>query len=155
MRIIVDTREQLGYDFQGYDVNLETAALPTGDYSLKGFEDRVALERKSIDDLVSVLMNDNRIRFEKELARGRHLEIFHVVVEASLADVAEGRYTSAMRPHSALQSILAFTVRFGTSFIWAGSRRGGEYVTFWLLSKYLRELQERFKAATKSQERAA
>lgn len=151
MIILADSREQLAYEFTGYpDVTIETAALSTGDYSLKGCEDRFALERKSLNDLIGCLM-DGRERFEKELARARHLEVFHVVVETSLADVAAGRYTSQMNPHSALQSILAFTIRYKTSFIWAGSRRGGEYVTYHLLAKYLYELEKRFKAAVNAQ----
>jgi ERCC4-type nuclease len=52
---------------------------------LPGFEDRAAVERKELNDLISCLMNGNRGRFEKELARGRHYDLFAVVVEASLA----------------------------------------------------------------------
>jgi len=39
-----------------------------------------------------------------------------VVVEASMQDMAEGRYHSRMRPHAALQSVLAFQVRYGVPF---------------------------------------
>jgi len=69
-----------------------------GDYSLPGFEDRAAIERKSLNDLIGCLMGSNRQRFERELARGRHYDLFAVVVEASLADVSQGRYRSDMKP---------------------------------------------------------
>ena len=78
-----------------------------------------------------------------------------VVVEASLADVSQGRYQSAMKPQAALQSIITFQVRYRIPFIWAGSRKAAEYCTFWTLAKYLRELEERFRTATKAQEKAA
>jgi DNA excision repair protein ERCC-4 len=112
------------------------------------------VERKSLNDLVGYLMG-NRDRFERELARGRHYDLFCVVVEAILEDVRRGQYQSLMRAHAALQSILAFTVRYRTSFTWADNRAGAEYVTYSLLSKFLREIGERFKLATITQEQAA
>jgi len=153
VRILIDTREQAPFAFQGYDVDPETATLPVGDYSLPGFQDRAAVERKSLEDLISCLMNSNRERFERELARGRHYELFAVVVEAPLADVSQGRYRSEMKPQAALQSIITISVRYRTSFIWAGNRAGAEYVTYSLLSKYLREIGERYKLAVMGQDR--
>jgi DNA excision repair protein ERCC-4 len=155
MRILIDTREQAPFTFQGYDVDPEPASLPVGDYSLPGFQDRVSIERKSLDDLIGCLMNSSRSRFERELARGRHYALFAVVVEASLADVFQGRYRSDMKPQAALQSIITFQVRYRVPFMWCGNRVGAEYFTFWTLAKYLRELEERFKQATKAQEKAA
>jgi DNA excision repair protein ERCC-4 len=155
MKILVDSREQAPFLFRGYDVTLETAALPVGDYSLPGFTDRVAIERKELNDLISCLLNGNRDRFERELARARHYDLFAVVVEAPLSAVSQGRYRSEMKAHAALQSLLAFQVRYRTPFIWAGNRAGAEYMTYGLLAKYLREMGERFKQATKAQGEAA
>ncbi len=129
----------------------ERAALPTGDYSLPGFEDRAAIERKSIDDLVGCLKSDNRDRFERELARARHYELFAVVVEATLEDVSKGRYRSEMKPHAALQSIFAFQVRYQVPFLFCGSRAGAEYTTYSLLTKYLQEIGKRYQKAVKAQ----
>ncbi len=151
MRILIDSREQLPFTFGGYEVTPEVAALPVGDYSLPGFQDRIAIERKSLDDLVGCLMGDNRKRFERELSRGAFLDLFAVVVEASLADVSQGRYRSEMKAKSALQSIITFQVRYRVSFVWAGNRAGAEYMTYSLLTKYLREIGERYKLAVKHQ----
>jgi DNA excision repair protein ERCC-4 len=151
MRILVDTREQAPFTFQGYEVDPEPATLPCGDYSLPGFEDRAAVERKSLNDLVGCLMGKDRDRFERELARGRHYDLFAVVVEASLADISQGQYRSDMRPQAALQSIITFQVRYRLSIVWAGNRKGAEYVTHSLLSKYLREIGERYHAAIMAQ----
>lgn len=38
MRILIDTREQEGFTFAGYEVDPESATLPVGDYSLPGFQ---------------------------------------------------------------------------------------------------------------------
>jgi len=142
-RIVVDTREQAPYSFEHFPL-VETlrGTLPTGDYSLAGYERHAAIERKSLDDLIGCL-TVGRDRFERELDRARSLECFAVVVEASMEDVSRHRYTSRMDPHAALQSILAFQVRYGVPFVWAGSRRGGEYVTYWTLQKYAREVEAR------------
>lgn len=143
MCIITDTREQAPYGFERFPgVEIIRAGLATGDYSLAGHESRAAIERKSLDDLVGWL-TVGRDRFERELDRGRALALFAVVVEASMEDVARHRYTSRMDPHAALQSVLAFQVRYACPFIWAGSRAGAEYVTYWTLQKFLREHEAR------------
>ncbi|MGE4194625.1 MAG: ERCC4 domain-containing protein [Pseudodesulfovibrio sp.] len=151
MRIIADTREQRVFSFTKYEAEVERATLPTADYSLPGFEDRVGIERKELGDLVSCLMGANRERFEKELRRLSTYELKAVVVEASMRDVADGLYRSEMKPHAVLQSVLTFQVRFAVPFIWCGDRAGAEYTTFWLLAKYAREIEERMKALTKAQ----
>lgn len=145
MKILIDSREQTPFTFSGYEVATEPAALPVGDYSLPGFQDRVAIERKELNDLVGCLMGENRQRFERELAKARPYDLFAVVVEAALEDVSRGRYRSEMKPHAALQSLCAFQVRYRVPFMWAGNRRGAEYLTFSFMAKYLRELEERFK----------
>lgn len=142
MRVIVDSREQLPYCFDKYQVEIVTSALPAGDYSLIGFESQIAVERKTLDDLIACLMNSNRARFERELTKLRNYDLAAVVVEASLLDVSRGNYRSRMNSHSALQSIVAFQVRYRVPFVWAGNRAGGEYMTFSLLSKYLREIEQ-------------
>jgi len=151
VRILIDSREQLPFTFSRYEAATEVVALPVGDYSLPGFQDRAAIERKSLEDLISCLMNSNRERFEKELARGRFFDLFCVVVEATLADISQGRYRSEMKVHSALQSIITFQVRYRVPFIWAGNRAGAEYMTYSLLAKFLREIGERYRLAIKSQ----
>lgn len=155
MKIIRDTREQVPFTFGSHDCEVQAGTLATGDYSLAGLEDRCAVERKSLDDLLGCLTGEGRERFERELARARGLDTFAVVVEASFQDIAEGRYRSRMKPHAALQSVLAFQVRYGCPFIWAGTRAGAEYATFHFLRHYLREAQERLRAVVKAHGEAA
>lgn len=145
MKIICDTREQAPFGFVGYDCEMVAGTLTTGDYSLAGLLDRCAVERKSLDDLLGCLTGEGRERFERELARASGLECFAVVVEASMQDMAEGRYRSRMKPHAALQSVLAFQVRHSCPFIWCGNRAGAEYATYHFLRHYLRNAQERLR----------
>lgn len=148
--IIIDSREQQPYSFDRWPVQTERVALATGDYSVAGFNDRAAIERKSLDDLVGCLMGENRQRFERELSRGRVYELFAVVVEADLTDLARGKYTSNMKPEAALQSVTAFYIRYNVPFLFCGNRAGAEYFTYSALTKYLYEIRKRFDIARKA-----
>ncbi len=144
LRIVQDSREQAPYSFANFpDVICEVGALDTGDYSLVGFEDRISLERKRLDDLVACL-SSNRERFERELARARNFEMFAVVCEFPLQDIILGRYRSQMKSTAVIQSICAFSVRYHCGFLFCGSRAGGELMTYSLLSKFAYEIRKRF-----------
>ena len=148
--IITDTREQHPYKFEQWPVNVVRAVLPAGDYSIMAFEDRVAIERKELNDLVACLMGDNRSRFERELSRLRSYELAAVVIEANLQDLSRGRYQSQMKPKSAMQSITAFFIRYQMPFLFCGDRSGAEYITYSLLNKYLYEIEKRYQQARKA-----
>lgn len=157
MKILIDSREQLPFTFSGKsfeDVLTERVTLATGDYSLAGLTDRVAVERKSLPDLVACLSRE-RGRFERQLERGRQLEAFAVVVEAGWEDLAQGRYRSKLNPHSACQSVLSFSARLGIPFFFAGSRAGAEYATAGFLRQYLKGCRERLKAIEKAADSGA
>ena len=141
MKIITDSREQKPYQFE---LTSETGALPCGDYSIDGLESDIAIERKTIDDLIGCLTHD-RERFERELHNGKALDYFALVVEASLSDLVNGKYRSKMLPKSAVQSLLAFSIRYRLPIFFCESRRYGQRVTESLLCKYARELEKKVK----------
>ena len=136
--IIQDTREQRPFSFDGYDVEVQLGALRTGDYSVPGYEDRIAVERKSLDDLIGSI-TIGRARFERELTRGSAMELFQVAIEASFDDIRYHRYKSAMTPKSAIASILAFQARYRIPFCFYGSRQGSEYGTVNTLRLWLKD----------------
>lgn len=71
MIVVCDTREQKPYSFEKWpDVEVQRGTLQAGDYSISEYEDMVAVERKSLDDLIGCLMAGNRERFERKLSRG-------------------------------------------------------------------------------------
>lgn len=153
MRIIADTREQRAFTFSRFPgVEVEHSALPAGDYSIPGFSDRVAVERKELNDLVNCMKNGQRERFERELSKLQHYEVAAVVCEGSWQDISTHRYRSEMRPQAILQSIMAFMVRYRVNFILAGSREAAEYITHGILSKFAEEVEKRFKVLAKHQE---
>jgi len=141
--IIIDTREQNPLSFS---LSTERGTLTTGDYSVKGLERFVAVERKSRDDLVGCLKGAQRERFERELSRGRGLDYFALMIEADLVDLARGDYRSEMRPASVIQSLMAFSVRYRLSVFFCPDRIFAGRVIESLLMKYVRELNKRLKA---------
>ena len=152
MKIIVDTREKAPFRFDGklYDgVVVEAGTLATGDYALAGLEDRAAIERKSLDDLIMCLGKE-RGRFERELLRARGLAMFAVIVEDTWQALAAGSYKSAFNPHAACQSVAAFMARLGIPFIFAGSRAAAEYIAWSLLRQWLAGEKKRLDALIKA-----
>lgn len=137
----IDSREQLPYKFETL---CEVGALPCGDYSITGLENHVAIERKTIDDLIGCLTT-NRERFERELHKSKALDYFALIIEASLSDIANGRYRSKMLPKCAVQSLLAFSIRYRLPIFFTENREYGQRVTESLLCKYARELEKKVK----------
>ena len=138
MRIVVDTREQVPFPFVGYPAAIESGTLTDGDYSLAGFERRVAVERKSLADLVGCLGTD-RARFQRELARLRGYDSAVVVVEAPVEDLRGGRYRGELDAGAAWQSVLAFSMRYRVPFIFGRDRADAEKITFDFLRHFHRD----------------
>jgi len=137
--IKIDSREQKPYEFE----NSEVGPIPVGDYSLVGLENHIAVERKTLDDLIGCL-TAGRDRFERELFKGRSLDYFCLVIECSLSDLANGNYRSQMGPKSAVQSLLAFSIRYRLPVFFCENRKYGQRVTESLLCKYAREIEQKF-----------
>ena len=156
MTILVDTREQRPFTFEHerYDVQIQPGTLSVGDYSLAGLQDKVAVERKSLPDLVGCLGRE-RERFERELQRGAALDAFAVVVEAAWADLAGGNFRSQLNPHAACQSVLAFMARYRVPFLFAGSRAAAEYAAWGFLHQYIGDARKRWANIVKAHGEAA
>jgi ERCC4-type nuclease len=133
--VLVDTREQRPYSFPGFCV--ETGSLVTGDYSIRGFENEISIERKSFPDLLACI-GGSRARFERELRRLKAYAVGIVVVEASWADLTGGDWRSAVTPAAVTGSVCAWISR-GSTFIFAGDRKGAESVSGAILWHYAKQ----------------
>ena len=141
MKILTDTREQRPYEFE---TSSEVGTVPVGDYSICSLENYIAIERKELNDLIGCL-TQNRERFERELYRGRALDYFVLVGEFSLSDIIEHRYRSEMLPRAAIQSLLAFSIRYRLPIFFCENRQYGQKITESLLCKYAREIEKKVK----------
>jgi ERCC4-type nuclease len=131
--IAVDTREQRPYRFQRAVVK----TLLTGDYSIVGLEERVAIERKTKEDAYSSL-GRGRARFARELARLARFDYAAIVIESSLPEFLSAPAFSRMNPKAAIRSIVAWSVRYRIGVFFAGDRPHGNALTLQLLEKYWR-----------------
>jgi ERCC4-type nuclease len=167
--IICDSREQYPYRFDrirqrvdGADVPIHVStvveALPTGDYSLVGFADRIAVERKASVDELAICCGVDRERFEHELQRLSEMDSAHLVLEFTFLDVFQADTISRISRRSVCGSLIAWSERFNVKVWFLGSRRAGEFMTYELLRRFhedetkaARELQRLQRAAARLQ----
>lgn len=131
--VAIDTRERKPYRFPRSEVK----TLPTGDYSIVGLEEQIAIERKTKSDAYSSL-GQGRARFERELERLSRFDYAAVVIETSLPDFLRAPAFSRMNPRAAANSIIAWSVKYRVCVFFAGDRRHGNALTQRLLEKYWR-----------------
>ena len=103
--IVVDTREQTPWVFETPAVR---RTLKTGDYSVLSLEALIAIERKSLGDLVQSLTWE-RERFVREVERLAEFRWRAIIVEAHMGDVTHGRYRTRATPQSLIASTLAIS----------------------------------------------
>lgn len=125
-------------------VPIEFKHLATGDYSIVGLEDRVCVERKSLEDLFGTL-GQGRERFAREFERMNAMEHAAVVVEANWYEImrpADHRpqWRSEMHPRAVWATVFSWSQDFPRIHWWTmGSRRAAEMATFEVLEMFWRK----------------
>ncbi len=149
--VLIDTREQLPFTFADipadkefgggfWRIKTERGTVPSGDYSLAGQADRVAVERKSVADLFSTL-SAGRDRFVRELERLAAYQFAAVVIEGDWTEITTAPPArSQLPPRIVYRSVLAWQQRYPRVHWWAcPDRRFAEVTTFRILERYLKE----------------
>lgn len=152
-QVAVDTREQAPWHFSNqimggrlWIIKREVRTLATGDYSIVGHEQEIVVERKSVDDaLSSITAGNERFRREHE----RMAEIVEaggfaaVVVEGDLATICEdldsGRAGRQISSDVVIGVAASWSQRYGTHWVFAGSRALAERLAFRFLLKWWQE----------------
>jgi DNA excision repair protein ERCC-4 len=132
MRIVVDTRDQRPWTFEGLGVSVIRKKLETGDYSVEGLERRVTIERKSIDDWVNTVLR-NRKRFYRELERMRAFDFRCVIIEGGVREIVEGHYRSTVSAATLLGFVAEVSVVQSVPVYLAGSRAEAQTLAYSLL----------------------
>ena len=133
--IVVDSREKMPYDFPSSTI---IKPLKAGDYSLENYEDQITIERKSKSDAYHSFGTD-RSRFIRELEKLAKYKYSAIIIESSLENFLQPPPFSRMKPKSAINSILAWHIRYDVNIFWAGNRLLGQTLTYRLLEKYWKE----------------
>lgn len=119
--IVVDTREQEPL----WSKNVAIHKLDVGDYSILGFEDKIAVERKSLSDLFQTLTHGHA-RFKAELTRSKDLDYFCIIVEGTYRKIQEkdfpGSYHTRMRGYVINKILITLHVKYGINIIYGEDR---------------------------------
>lgn len=161
--VVIDSAEQFPYHFtsmksRAHDnaiFDVKTKRLPLGrhpnskgDYSIYGFTDRVGVERKSMEDGQSTLLDRERCeRFECELENLAKLEDARVVVECDFQIFfsrapATDNHTSAQNARTLFGTVMSLQSRFRVPWIFAGDREFAEIVVFRFFERFYRKSKE-------------
>lgn len=123
--IIRDSREKdgCGWKFRA-SANcdgMEVKKLDTGDYSIKGYENLIMIERKTLSDLWGTL-TFQRERFMKEMDRSLAYPIRYLIIEGTLRDIDNGIRYSQVSPEFILASLTSLEVKYGLHVIFTDTR---------------------------------
>jgi ERCC4-type nuclease len=156
--VLMDTREKTPFDFgrfKNWIADVRHCKLSVGDYSVQGMENILALERKTLSDLISTVMQQ-RPRFFRMCERLSGYRWRALILEASYEDVKspyDEDYTVA-HPNAVSGTLDALEARFGIPVIYASHYRGlaeekaaswlSKHFTYWYLETngFGRVLQE-------------
>ena len=116
--VVIDTRERTPWDLS--PMKMVSNTLTTADYTVRGLEHVIRLERKTLPDLL-LCVGRSRARFEREIQRLLAYPVRALVVESSWHRIESGQYHSKVHPDAALGSLLGW-VAMGLPVIMAGDR---------------------------------
>lgn len=136
--IVYDTREQLPYTFNDLGINSlkQCLGMSGADYSVKGFEDKIRIERKSQSDFYGSI-GKGRQRFEKTIKFLSTLEFAGLIIECSEEELLCPEITySDVTANSIYGTIVSFQVKYGIH-IYCGNRNQCRLrLIHWLLKFY-------------------
>ena len=139
--VIKDTREKLPLDLA--PMRQVTGTLSTGDYSVEGLTDRIAIERKSLQDFIGCV-GQHRERFDREVMRLLAYPVRAIFIEASVSDIQGQKYRGKVHPNAAMGAAMGWVAR-GVPVIFAESREQSQDLMrrmIWIAcSRYWRDVQ--------------
>ena len=123
---VIDSREQQPLDLS--PLASVSATLQVGDYTIKGLEHMIAIERKSEGDLLTCCGQD-RARFDQQIQRLLGYPVRAVVIQSTWPRIEAGEWKSQVQPESVLGTLLGIVER-GLPVVMAGNHeRAGRYVS--------------------------
>ena len=139
--VIKDTREQDGWFFAPYDKceGMEIGTMHTGDYTLKGYEDVVCVERKASVSEIAMNLGRKKKPFQEEIERMKDFHFSFLILEFSMDDVLKYPEGSKV-PRAArskvkvtgkylLKCLREFEIWYNTKIIFCGNKQNAFLVT--------------------------
>ena len=135
MVILIDTREQQSPLFGRYPKGMTVSCqtLKLGDYSLRGMEHLIAVERKQISDLINYCTVD-RVATKLKMQKLSKLEWAGLLIEARESEIYRPYQFSDVSPGAIRQSLVSFSVRYKVH-VYIGDT---EKCRMWLLDRLIK-----------------
>ena len=127
--LLIDDRERTPYQL----TSAKKAHLRTGDYTVEGYEDVFAVERKSYEDVYSCLTT-NRRRLAAQLKRLGAMKHSYLLIDCTLAAFMLGHVFHKLSGPDALTRLTRMCVEHGVPFIFCD--RYGPQLTGALLLQF-------------------
>jgi len=138
IKIVVDTREQNPL----WKKDVISKKLDVGDYSIEGFEDQIAIERKSLTDLFGTLGKGHR-RFNKEIERSKGLEYFAIVIDGTVTNCLlkdfKGANYSRMKGFVILAILMSLHMKHNIPFFFTNGRSESKRIIKELFNAFYRK----------------
>ena len=140
MRIVIDSREQLPLKFRK-DIETVTRKLDVGDYSIDGYENKIAIERKSPSDLFGSLGKGHQ-RFKREIQRAEDYDYFGILVEAPFKAIYNKEFVgseySKMKGDVIVQICYTLKFKYGVDIIFCNGRKEAKSLIRQLFKAWLK-----------------
>ena len=95
--------------------------------------------KQILDQVVTTCTGRGRTRFIKELERMSEMDYCAIVIESSFSSFTKPPPFSRMNPHSAIMSLVAWSIRYGVCIYFADNRVYRNWLTFRILEKFWKE----------------
>lgn len=143
--IIIDQQEKLPLTrwFDETKVRVEVAHLETGDYSLAGGTELLAIERKSLVDLLNCCTQD-RERFMDQMRRLKNYPSRFLVVEATREVIEAELYSKRVKSSSVVNALLGIGVRWNVCVHYCDGPKEAARMVQWICLKVAQLQREGF-----------
>jgi hypothetical protein len=139
-KVIKDTREKDGWIFEPSDLNkctgMEIGTLKTGDYTLRGYENLLCIERKASVSEIATNLGKKKKTFEREMERMMDFRLSFIILEFDLKDVLmfpEGtnipqRARSKIKITSKylLRTLTEFQFKYNSKILFCGNKENAQ-----------------------------
>ena len=134
--LVIDTREQkplFTRPQKGLLIVRDT--LKDGDYSVRGFEDQVCVERKGVSDFYGYIGKE-RTRTVKKLERMRGMFWAMLLIDAKETEIMSRQSYSKLTPEHARGFLTSLNVRYGISHQYIQGESADRFILDRLVKAY-------------------
>lgn len=145
--ILRDNKEKVGiwdFSFSNLVKSVDVVHLKTGDYTIKGLEDLICLERKKTTGEIAINLGQKYKQFSAELERMSTIKYKYVICEFTIENLTEFPTNSGIPKYLwkhirvsgkfLLSRINSLSETFGVEFIFAGNKTNAEQKAIELLT---------------------